>query len=258
MHDLSPLIAYRPLRLLNDGRNLTFLVEVIKTGHSDLRRNALGVLKIHQASFPDVSHQQEASANSLLSMSYTAPLLTAAAACEAIFARPRRRSIKTRYPQCFGSVQVPAELLQAAMEDRRWIEAGTEKENLCHALLFEYIPNLEPLMPKDVTPAIAAETHRVLKTIHASNVCHNDLENFRIQPEIGFCNIFIQQYSKNVYVLDFDAARIVDNTPEGQSLLEEEANKLDRLFQIILSGENPRKRFPREVLRLMAERQVQQ
>jgi serine/threonine protein kinase len=107
-------------------------------------------------------------------------------------------------------------------------------------------------MPKDVTPAIAAETYRVLKTIHASNICHNDLENFRIRPEIGFCNIFIQQFSRNVYVLDFDAARVVDNTPDGQRLLAEEANKLARLFQIILSGENPRKRFSKEVIRLMA------
>ncbi|KAL7947271.1 hypothetical protein V8C42DRAFT_282176 [Trichoderma barbatum] len=256
MHDLSPLIAYRPLRLLNDGRNATFLVEVIKAGHSQLRGNALIVLKLPQASrngdpIPDVSHQLETAANSLLSMSYTAPLLTAAAACEAIFARPRRRSISIRYPRCFGGVQVPVELLWAAMEGRGWVEPGVGKEKLCHALLFEYIPNLEPLMPKDVTPAVAAETHRVLKTIHESNVCHNDLENFRIYPEIGFYNIFIQQYSRNVYVLDFDAARIVDNTPEGQRLLEEEANKLDRLFQIILSGENPRRRFPREVLRLM-------
>ncbi|RFU81148.1 hypothetical protein TARUN_1057 [Trichoderma arundinaceum] len=257
MHDLSPLIAYRSLRLLNDGRNSTFLVEVIKAGHSDLRRNALGILKIPQASrncdaLPDISHRQETAANSLLSMSCTAPLLTAAAACEAIFARPHRRSVDTRYPQCFGSVQVPVELLWATMDGRGWVEPGAEEEKLCRALLFEYIPNLEPLMPKDVTPAIAAETHRVLKTIHASNVCHNDLENVRIRPEVGFCNIFIQQCSRNVYVLDFDAARIVDNTPEGQRLLEEEANNLDRIFQMILSGENPRKRFPREVLRLMA------
>ncbi|KAL6818417.1 hypothetical protein GGI42DRAFT_359559 [Trichoderma sp. SZMC 28013] len=258
MHDLSPLIAYRPLRLLNDGRNSTFLVEVTKAGHSDLRRSALCVLKIHQASFSDVSHQQETAANSLLSMACTAPLLTAATACEAIFSRSRRRFIKTRYPQCFGNVQVPVELLRAAMEGRRWVEPGAEEENLCHALLFEYIPNLEPLMPKDVTPTIAAETHNVLKTIHASNICHNDIENIRIHPEIGFCNIFIQQYSRNVYVLDFDAARIVDDTPEGQRLLEEEASKLDELFQIILSCENPRKRFPREVLQLMAERQMQQ
>ncbi|KAL7935368.1 hypothetical protein V8C35DRAFT_299280 [Trichoderma chlorosporum] len=256
MYDLSPFISYRPLQLLNDGRNSTFLMEVIKAGHSSLRSSALGVLKIHQASqncdpFPNVSYQQETAANRLLSMSYTAPLPTAAAACEAIFARPSRRSINTRYPQCFGSVQVPVELLWAALEDRGWVEPGAERENLCHALLFEYIPNLEPLMPKDVTPAIAAETHRVLKTIHARNVCHNDLENHRIRPKVGFCNIFIQQYSRDVYVLDFDAAKIVDATPEGQRLLEEEANKLDGVFQIILSGENPHKRFPREVLGLM-------
>ncbi|KAF3076060.1 hypothetical protein CFAM422_001480 [Trichoderma lentiforme] len=258
MFDLSPFIAYRPLQLINDGRNSTFLVEVTKAGHSELRRNALCVLKIHQASPPDVSYQQERTANSLLAMSYTNPLLTAAASCEVIFARPCRKSIKARYPQCFGSVEVPVELLQAAMEERGWVEPDTGKENLFHALLFEYIPNLEPLMPKDVTPAIVAETHLVLKTIHASNVCHNDLENFRIRPEIGFRNIFIQQYNRNVYILDFDTARIVDYSPEGQRLLEEEANKLDGLFQIILSGEDPRKRFPREVLRLMAERQMQQ
>ncbi|KAK4085163.1 uncharacterized protein Triagg1_153 [Trichoderma aggressivum f. europaeum] len=258
MHDLSPLVVYRPLRLLNDGRNSTFLVEVIKAEDSNSRRNALCVLKVHKASFPDVSYQQETAANSLLDMSYTAPLLTAAAACEAIFARSRRRSIKTGYPQCFGSVQVPVELLRATMKDHGWIEPNAEKENFYSALLFEYIPNLEPLLPEHLTPAIAAEANRVLKTIHASNICHNDLENFRIRPEVGFCNIFIQQYSRNVYVLDFDAARVVDNTPEGKKLLEEEANNLDRLFQIILSGENPRKRFPREVLRLMAERQMQQ
>lgn len=260
MFDLSPFIAYRPLRLINDGRNSTFLVEVIKAGHSELRRNALCVLKIHQASpsLPDVSYWQERTANSLLALSYTDPLLTAAESCEAIFARPCRKSIKIRYPQCFGAVEVPVELLQEAMEERGWVEPDTGKENLFHALLFEYIPNLEPLMPKDVTPAIAAETHLVLKTIHALNVCHNDLENFRIRPEVGFCNIFIQQYSRNVYILDFDAARIVDFSPEGQGLLEEEANKLDGLFQIILSGEDPHKRFPREVLRLMAERQMQQ
>ncbi|KAL6817224.1 hypothetical protein J3E69DRAFT_344928 [Trichoderma sp. SZMC 28015] len=279
MFDLSPFITYRPLQLINDGRNSTYLVEVTKAGHSELRRNALCVLKIHQASQaspPNVSYWQERTANGLLAMSYTDPLLTAAASCEVIFARPFRKSIKIRYPQCFsaievpvesikirypqcfGAVEVPVELLQAAMEERGWIKPGTGKENLFHALLFEHIPNLEPLMPKDVTPAIAAETHLVLKTIHAMNVCHNDLENVRIRPEIGFRNIFIQQYSRNVYILDFDAARIVDFSPEGQGLLEEEADILDGLFQIILSGEDPRERFPRELLRLMPERQMQQ
>ncbi|KAK4070597.1 hypothetical protein Trihar35433_5064 [Trichoderma harzianum] len=261
MFDLSPFITYRPLQLINDGRNSTYLVEVTKAGRSELRRNALCVLKIHQASQaspPNVSYWQERTANSLLAMSYTDPLLTAAASCEVIFARTCRKSIKTRYPRCFGAVEVPVELLRAAMEERGWVEPGTGKENLFHALLFEYIPNLEPLMPKDITPAIVAETHLALKTIHASNVYHNDLENFRIRPEIGFRNIFIQQYSRNVYILDFDAARIVDFSPEGQGLLEEEANSLDELFQIVLSGEDPRKRFPREVLRLMAEKQMQQ
>jgi serine/threonine protein kinase len=257
MHDLSLLIAYRPLRLLNDGRNSTFLVEVIEAGSSSLRRKALSVLKIHQASgnrgsFSDVSHQQESAANSLLSMYNNASLVTAAAACKAIFARPRRRSINTRYPRCFGSVQISVELLWAAMKSRGWVGPGAENENLCHALLFEYIPNLELLMPKDVTPAIAAETHRVLKTIHARNVCHNDLQNFRIRPEVGFCNIFIQQHSRDVYILDFDAAKIVDSTLEGQRLLEEETDKLNRVFQLILSGENPRNAIPREILWLMA------
>jgi hypothetical protein len=118
-------------------------------------------------------------------------------------------------------------------------------------LLFEYIPHLKLLDPTDVNSDIVAKTRDALNSVHAFNVCHDDLWSRRALPAIRFNNIFIQEYSRELYILDFNGAKLVENTLDGQASLREEMDELDNLMKFSISGENLYCLVPREVLRLM-------
>ncbi len=72
-----------------------------------------------------------------------------------------------------------------------WVRSDA---NIDHnsALLFEYIPNLEPLTREMVTKELSEEYMQVLADLHALKILHRDQILHAAWPEIVFNNLFLR------------------------------------------------------------------
>lgn len=61
------------------------------------------------------------------------------------------------------------------------------------ALLFEYIPDLEPLTRETVTKELSQEYMKALADLHAFKILHRDHILHAAWPQISFNNLFLRK-----------------------------------------------------------------
>lgn len=113
----------------------------------------------------------------------------ALAACDALIrmAASAQNSATTRWPLCFGTLRTAEQLVF-----NRWIRTSPDTDHRS-ALLFEYIPDLEPLTREIVTEELVEEYMKVLAELHAFKILHRDQILRAAWPQIAFNNLFLRK-----------------------------------------------------------------
>ncbi|KAI0132778.1 hypothetical protein BJ170DRAFT_680653 [Xylariales sp. AK1849] len=202
VHDLSDLVEFNVTELLHDGskrkRATLYLVKVRAIAKSQRARKAtrtsttplageggLYVLKIFPESLANQEdYKRELAANVVLGRS-SAPS-DAHTACNALTA-PSGDFPTSRWPHCFGTLRTRKDPTPG-----KWVRNDANADH-SSALLFEYIPDLEPLTREVVTEELSQEYRQVLADLHALKILHRDQILHAAWPEIVFNNLFLRR-----------------------------------------------------------------